>query len=86
MPVEGAPLALNLLPMGSAFFLRRVLAGAGGGQDAPAAPRGVAAGADRETAQLTGKIVAGTAVFGLASGFMETYGSDPGMATTPAIR
>ncbi len=85
VPVEGAPLALNLLPMGSAFFLRRVLAGAGGGQDAPAAPRGVAAGADRETAQLTGKIVAGTAVFGLASGFMETYGSDPGMATTPAI-
>lgn len=41
--------------------------------------------ADSQTDQLTGRIMAGTAVFGLATGFMETYGSDPGMATTPTI-
>ena len=30
-------------------------------------------------------MVAGTVLFGLAAGFMETYGSDPGMASTPAF-
>src|SRR5699024_10588478 len=38
-----------------------------------------------ETARLSKKIVAGTALFGLAAGFMETFGSDPGMASTPAF-
>lgn len=38
-----------------------------------------------ETAHLSRKIVTGTVLFGLASGFMETYGSDPGMASTPTF-
>lgn len=38
-----------------------------------------------ETARLSLKMTAGTVLFGLASGFMETYGSDPGMASTPAL-
>ena len=36
-------------------------------------------------ARLSLKMVAGTVLFGLAAGFMETYGSDPGMASTPAF-
>ena len=31
------------------------------------------------------KIIAGTVLFGLAAGFMETFGSDPGMASTPTV-
>ncbi|MEA5020344.1 MAG: LuxR C-terminal-related transcriptional regulator [Gordonibacter sp.] len=38
-----------------------------------------------ETARLSMKMAAGTVLFGLAAGFMETYGSDPGMASTPTI-
>ncbi|RDB62228.1 helix-turn-helix transcriptional regulator [Gordonibacter sp. 28C] len=42
--------------------------------------------AEREkTARLSLKMAAGTVLFGLAAGFMETYGSDPGMASTPAF-
>ncbi len=48
--------------------------------------RAASAGVEGESAaQLTLKIIAGTAVFGLATGFMETYGSDPGMETTPTF-
>lgn len=38
-----------------------------------------------ETARLSKKIVVGTVLYGLAAGFMETYGSDPGMASTPTF-
>ncbi|RDB65895.1 helix-turn-helix transcriptional regulator [Gordonibacter pamelaeae] len=38
-----------------------------------------------QAARLSLKMVAGTVLFGLAAGFMETYGSDPGMASTPAF-
>ena len=38
-----------------------------------------------ETARLSKKIIAGTVLFGLAAGFMETFGSDPGMASTPTV-
>ena len=38
-----------------------------------------------ETARLSMKMAAGTVLFGLAAGFMETYGSDPGMASTPTL-
>ena len=38
------------------------------------------------SSRISSKITAGTAVFGVAAGFMETYGSDPGMATTPTFR
>ncbi|MEG2478235.1 helix-turn-helix transcriptional regulator [Gordonibacter sp.] len=39
----------------------------------------------KETARLSMKMAAGTVLFGLAAGFMETYGSDPGMASTPTL-
>lgn len=38
-----------------------------------------------ETARLSKKAVAGTAVFGVAAGCMETYGTDPGMAAAPTF-
>ncbi|WP_249040428.1 helix-turn-helix transcriptional regulator, partial [Eggerthella sinensis] len=38
-----------------------------------------------ETARLSKKIIAGTVLFGLAAGFMETFGSDPGQASTPTV-
>lgn len=38
-----------------------------------------------ETVRLSKKVVAGTVLYGLAAGFMETYGSDPGMASTPTF-
>lgn len=42
--------------------------------------------AEREqTARLSMRMTAGTVLFGLAAGFMETYGSDPGMASTPTL-
>ena len=38
-----------------------------------------------EAARLSRRAVAGTAVFGIAAGLMETYGSDPGMAVMPTV-
>ena len=76
VPVAGAVLVLKLLPLGSAAALRRLLAGP---------PVSVLAPAEGAATLPSGKIVAGTAVFGLAAGFIETYGSDPGMATTPTF-
>lgn len=38
-----------------------------------------------ETARLSKKIFAGTLLFGLSAGCMETFGSDPGMDSTPAF-
>lgn len=37
------------------------------------------------TKRLSVKIVAGTALFGLAGGLMEVYSSEPGMISTPAL-
>ncbi|WP_165046082.1 helix-turn-helix transcriptional regulator [Adlercreutzia sp. ZJ138] len=39
----------------------------------------------RETELLTRKMLVGMAMFGLAAGLMETFGSDPGMASAPAL-
>lgn len=84
VPVDGAVFVLKLLPLGSAAALRVLLGGLGEDeQDASRVRKPVFA--DTQATQLTGRIMAGTAVFGLAAGFMETYGSDPGMATTPTI-
>ncbi|MBX9034263.1 helix-turn-helix transcriptional regulator [Gordonibacter massiliensis (ex Traore et al. 2017)] len=57
------------------------------GEPAPLSLRALlATSAEREqTARLSLKMAAGTVLFGLAAGFMETYGSDPGMASTPAF-
>lgn len=115
LPLEGAPLALKLLPLGSAAALKALLssserarvaavaepsedaAGIARGQDAAAQEDGeeaaplslralLATPAEREqTARLSLKMAAGTVLFGLAAGFMETYGSDPGMASTPTL-
>lgn len=60
------------------------------GAEAPESPLSLrvllATPAERaQAARLSLKMVAGTVLFGLAAGFMETYGSDPGMASTPAF-
>lgn len=95
-PVPEAAIALKLLPLGSAFALRGLLparvpteAGDGAGADAAG---GLSLGdllatkeQRAETARLSNKIIAGTVLFGLAAGFMETFGSDPGMASTPTV-
>lgn len=94
IPVPHAAFALKLLPLGSAFALRGLLparlAPDGG---APAAEGGslsfgdllATKGQRDETARLSKKIIAGTVLFGMAAGFMETFGSDPGMASTPTV-
>lgn len=40
---------------------------------------------ERETARLSARVVAGTALFGLSGGFMEVFSSEPGMEATPAF-
>ena len=80
VPFDEAKLALGILPVGSALSLRH-LAGAMQ-DDAPAQSVGASV---RKASRLSLKILAGTTVFGLATGFMETYGSDPGMETTPTF-
>ena len=95
VPWEHALFALKLLPIGSALALRGLLGSRGeaAGRTAPAAGGAgftfgdlVASKEQRdESARLSKKIVAGTVLFGLAAGFMETFGSDPGMASTPAF-
>lgn len=81
VPVPQATHALHFLPFGSALALGFLL---------PKAPEGVVAAgplfASEGSSRISLKITAGTAVFGMAAGFMETYGSDPGMATTPTFR
>ena len=83
VPVPFAPLALNLLPLGSAAALRGFASEAASKAPSDAAAPREAASA--EASQLSAKIVAGTVVFGLAAGFMETYSSDPGLPTTPTF-
>lgn len=93
-PLPEAALVLKLLPLGSAFALQglagdvRADAREGRAEGAGTFTFGdlVATKEQRaETARLSKKIIAGTALFGLAAGFMETFGSDPGMASTPAF-
>ena len=100
IPTPGAMLVLKLLPLGSVLALRGLLpkssARGADGDVARGATEGavgafsfgdlVATRAQRdETARLSKKIIAGTGLFGLAAGFMETFASDPGMASTPAF-
>lgn len=114
LPLPQAVLALNLLPLGSAWALRSLMReaeaalGEGGGEEgkgaasaqveaarsgmlratAQASPesRSADAGANAgEARRLSAQMIAGTVLFGVAAGFMETYGSDPGMASNPAF-
>lgn len=98
VPVPEVLLALKLLPLGSTFALRG-LEPFCGSRDAQveSGPVKKAAAAFSfedllatreqrdETARLSKKIITGTGLFGLAAGFMETFGSDPGMASTPTF-
>ena len=90
VPVPHAAVALKLLPLGSAFALRGLLPARSAAPDADGGSLSfgdlVATKEQRdETARLSKKIIAGTVLFGLAAGFMETFGSDPGMASTPTV-
>ena len=91
-PAAGRAAAAETVQVASAAF-------AAGAASTPRAVRGaegpksplslralLATPAERaQTARLSFKMAAGTVLFGLAAGFMETYGSDPGMASTPAF-
>ncbi|WP_080797475.1 helix-turn-helix transcriptional regulator [Arabiibacter massiliensis] len=93
IPVPGALAALKLLPLGSALALRGLVSAVAPGRGERAEGSGVLRLGDlvatreqrAETARLSKKIIAGTVLYGLAAGFMETFGSDPGMASTPAF-
>ncbi|MCL1797261.1 MAG: helix-turn-helix transcriptional regulator [Eggerthellaceae bacterium] len=82
VPLSRADLAFRLLPFVSAFTLMLSVRAAGlGAKVAPAADDSV-----QQTALLSAKIIAGTALFGMAAGFMETFNTDPGMAAMPAYQ
>lgn len=88
--VPESEMLLCLLPLGSAFALARigVFDPTGGSAesrqgDAPVSPSGKAARG--ELSRFTARIYAGTALYGAATGIMQTFGSDPGMASTPTL-
>lgn len=95
VPALEATEVLKALPIGSAWALRSILPAAAsaperedGAKERPAGTLSLSAliatpEERRATARLSVKIVAGTALFGLAGGFMETFSSDPGMASMP---
>lgn len=92
IPVPQALFALKLLPLGSALALRGLLPARAASSDAGSEGGSLSFGdllatkeQRDETARLSKKIIAGTALFGLGAGFMETFGSDPGMASTPTV-
>ena len=92
VPVEAAPAALYLLPLGSAGALR-ALGGAeeaGGGEGAAPATGEVRpsdAADDGDAGRLTGRILAGTAVYGVAAGAVEALalGGDAAGSLAPTL-
>lgn len=80
IPVEEARFALYVLPLVSAAALGVLLRDAAqiGAADSSSA-------LSNEAFRLSARIGAGTFVFGLATGFMETYVSEPGAETAPTI-
>lgn len=80
IPIEGSSLVLHLLPFGSAAAL--MMAPKPAGSVSPSARIEAAAGSEaaKDTVLLSAKIMAGTALFGMAAGFMETFNTDPGTA------
>lgn len=101
IPTSVALILLKFAPLGSAYALNRLAASASNHAEsltvkanaATSSSRGALSFGDlfatkeqrEETVRLSRKIVAGTALFGLAAGFMETFASEPGMASTPAF-
>lgn len=86
VPLSQAVVVLKLLPLGSAWALRALMSDAQAPDEAASdAEDGDAARAQGEARRLSAKMIAGTVLFGMAAGFMETYSSDPGMASNPAF-
>ena len=85
MPIAPASEALLcLLPVGSAAALLR-LGVPDGGSRLGGEPEPSAAEQAPEEARFTKRIFAGTAIYGAATGIMQTFGSDPGMPSTPSL-
>ena len=88
--VPEAELALSLLPLGSALSLLRIGVPASSptrrpsGAGAPGPDAGVRS-SDDALARFTKRLFAGTALYGAATGIMLTFGSDPGMTSTPSL-
>ncbi len=78
IPEVNARIVLCFLPLGSALALAYLLSN-------PQEQAPVLNDNNKNTTRLSVKIMAGAAVFGLATGFMETYTSEPGMQTTPTF-
>lgn len=77
LPFEGALRLCSLLPIGSAWALRSLSLTESHLDTLPS---------QRQAAnRLSLRAVAGTALFGLAGGFMETFASEPGMLAAPAF-
>ncbi len=78
VPVEQAQWALKILPLPSAALLIADMRAAGA---APEEKPQEAAVSSAAATDFSMKVLAGTACFGMAAGFMETYNSNPGSAT-----
>ena len=78
IPIEGSSLVLHLLPFGSAAALMMAKKPEAAVQNALVEVAEV--DASGKTVLLSAKIIAGTALFGMAAGFMETFNTDPGNA------
>ena len=82
IPVEGAYILLYVLPVGSAWALRAL--GEPDGRDAESA---AADDPTEEAAKLSGRIIAGTVVYGLATGAVEALATsaDGGAASSLSV-
>lgn len=78
VPISRADLAFRILPFVSAFILMTNTQ-AGLGLKHPL----VMDDSSRAAALLSVKIIAGTVLFGMAAGLMETFNTDPGMPAMP---
>lgn len=101
IPIDEVQLLLDFLPFGSALMLYQLRgsekvakdegapASSGKTKTAPAPLRIadlIATKEQREQAlRISRKIIAGTALFGVAAGFMETYASEPGLLAMPSF-
>ncbi|MBQ9955802.1 MAG: LuxR family transcriptional regulator [Eggerthellaceae bacterium] len=80
MPFSWAHLVLYLLPLGSASFLREAHRDLG-----ECDVTEVSTQSSTEARALSRKVMLGTFFYGLATGAMETFASDPGMPAAPAF-
>ena len=96
VPVPGLIEVLKLLPIGSAWALRSILPDSAPSEqrddadadaDLPLSLSALLASPEERdaAARLSSRVVAGTALFGVAGGFMEVFSSEPGMASMPTF-